>query len=174
MPAADPRGELLQRVRSARRTRLFAPDSLPDADLGPAEIEAVLPHRDPMRLVDRVRGLDAASGRAWGERTVGSGDRGFDGHFADRPVYPGVLQLEGAGQLALLSAALGRGHDAPAAVRLTRVIEAAFLDEVRPGSVLTMLSESVEDDGYVLTSVGQVLVGETIVCACAFEAMWIE
>lgn len=174
MPAADPRADLQQRVRSARRTRLFAPDSLPTVDLGVPQIEAVLPHRDPMRLVDRVRGLDAASGRGWGERDVSARDRGFDGHFADRPVYPGVLQLEGAGQLALLTAALGRGQDTPAGVRLTRVIEAAFLGEVHPDSVLTMLSESVEDDGYVLTSVGQVLVGESIVCACAFEAMWID
>ncbi len=174
MPATDPRTELQQRVRSARRSRLFRPDALPPADLGASQIEAILPHRDPMRLVDRVRGLDTAAGRAWGERDVTAGDRGFDGHFAEHPVYPGVLQLEGAGQLALLTAAMGRGHDEPTSVRLTRVIEAAFLGEVGPNSVLTMLSESVEDDGYVLTSVGQVLVGENIVCACAFEAMWIE
>ncbi len=174
MPAADHRDDLRQRVRSARRTRLFTPEDLPPSDMGASQIEAILPHRDPMRLVDRVRGLDTAAGRAWGERDVTAADRGFDGHFVDHPVYPGVFQLEGAGQLALLTAALGRGLSEPVAVRLTRVIEAAFLREVQPDSVLTMLSEAVEDDGYVLTSVGQVLVGETIVCACAFEAMWTQ
>ena len=138
---------LQQRVRRARRMPLFAAETLPVVDWGTGAIESLLPHRPPMRLVDRVRGLDPERGRAWGERDVRSSDRGFDGHFPDRPVYPGVLQLECAGQLALLSAASVRGHESAAAVRLTRVIEGAFMGEVQPDSVLTMLTESVEDDG---------------------------
>ncbi len=174
MLAADPTSPLMRRVRSARRRPLFAAEQLPGVDVEAGAIESLLPHREPMRLVDRVRGFDPESGRAWGERRVPESDRGFDGHFPGDAVYPGVLQVEGAGQLALLAAALPKARSGPARVRLTRVIEAAFVGEVRPDTTLTMLSERVEDDGYVLTSLGQVLVGDTVVCACAFEAMWIE
>ena len=174
MRAPDPQRTVLERVRRARRQRLFAAETTTACAMATREIETVLPHREPMRLVDRVRGLDLERGRAWGEHRVLADDRGFDGHFVDRPVYPGVLQLEAAGQLALIAAAIGRGLTAPAPVRLTRVLEAAFIDEVGPNTMLTLLCERVADDGYVLTSIGQVLDGDRIVCTCALEAMWID
>lgn len=170
MPAHD---LVAGRVRAARRRPLFFLDALPTVNLGPDAIEAYLPHREPMRLLDEVLGFDSATGRAWGRRYVDESDRGFAGHFPERPVYPGVLQVESIGQLALLAAALRR-DEPKMSVRLTRVIEAAFLAEVRPQSVLTIASEPIEDDGFVLTSIGQLLVDKTIVCACAFEAMWID
>jgi 3-hydroxymyristoyl/3-hydroxydecanoyl-(acyl carrier protein) dehydratase len=127
-----------------------------------------------MRLVDEVRGFDRDTGRAWGRRFVAADDRGFDGHFPAAPLYPGVLQVESAGQLALLAAALRRGTTGPSPVRLTRVLEAAFLTEVGPDTALTLLAEPIADDGYVLTCIGQVLADETITCVCAFEAMWMD
>lgn len=171
MPAPD---ALARRVRAARRKPLFSPDALPAVELGPAEIETYLPHRVPMRLVDAVHGFDRETGRAFGRRFVAANDRGFDGHFPGHPIYPGVLQVESIGQLALLAAALRRAASGPSPVRLTRVIEAAFLAEVGPQTAVTILCEPVDDDGYVLTSIGQWLVGSAIVCACAFEAMWVE
>ena len=167
----DPIG---RRIRTARRRPLFVPAELPSASLGVDEIEARLPHRAPMRLVDAIRGFDPASGRAWGTRRIAADDRGFDGHFPGNPVYPGVLLVESIGQLALVTAAMRRGQTGSIAVRLTRVIEAAFVSEVGPGCELSLLCEPVADDGYVLTSIGQALVGDAIACACAFEALWLE
>jgi len=168
---SDPIG---RRIRSARRRPLFTAAELPQTSLGVSELEALLPHREPMRLVDAVHGFDEGTGRAWGMRRIAADDRGFDGHFPGNPVYPGVLLVEAVGQLSLVAAAMRRGETGSIAVRLTRVIEAAFVAEVGPECDLTLLCDPVEDDGYVLTSIGQALVGDVIACACAFEAMWLE
>lgn len=168
------RDALAAQLRAARRRPLFDPASLPAVDFGRDVVHAHLPHRGPMCLVDGVRGFDPETGRAVGCRRVAADDPGFDGHFPDAPVYPGVLAVEMVGQLALLAAALRRGADTARDVRLTRVLEASFCAPIGPGTDATLLCVPVADDDFVLTSVGQVLAGDTVACVCAFEAMWID
>jgi len=59
----------------------------------------VLPHRYPMLLVDRIVELEPMK-RAVGIKNVTINEEFFQGHFPQRPIMPGVLQIEAMAQLA--------------------------------------------------------------------------
>ena len=105
--------------------------------LGKAEIEAILPHRDPFLLLDEVTVLEPGS-RVVARKVVTEAD--CAGHFPGNPIMPGVKMVEAlaqAGAVAVLSEEENRGRLALFAgiddVRFTRV--------VRPGDELTLECE---------------------------------
>ena len=62
-----------------------------------------LPHRYPFLLVDRV--LEVEAGKSIKAlKNVSINEPQFTGHFPNRPVFPGVLQLEALAQAAALLA----------------------------------------------------------------------
>jgi 3-hydroxyacyl-[acyl-carrier-protein] dehydratase len=63
------------------------------------EISKILPHRYPFLLVDKVVEYEAGK-RAVGIKSVTANEPQFTGHFPDRPIMPGVLQVEALAQLA--------------------------------------------------------------------------
>lgn len=191
MPDSEP-VDVSRLLRRGRRAALFDASALPRVSYPRGRIEKLLPHRGPMLLLDRITGLDSSNLRIAGMRRIESGDPGLDGHFPGRPVYPGFLQLEMAGQLGLCLAAIANGvhgvngskggsaatgddDDAPPIpVRLLRVSDAHFAAEVGPGVELTVLATVLEENGYTLSAVGQVLAGTTVASVCAFEAMFLD
>src|SRR5690349_8990405 len=62
------------------------------------EIRALLPHRYPFLLVDRIVEMDAE--RVVGIKNVTANEPFFMGHFPDFPVMPGVLVVEAMAQVA--------------------------------------------------------------------------
>ena len=63
-----------------------------------AQIQALIPHRWPFLLVDRIVEYDPAAGRIVGEKAVTASEWFFQGHFPGLPVMPGVLQVEALAQ----------------------------------------------------------------------------
>lgn len=56
------------------------------------EIKNLLPHREPMLLVDEI--YEDADGVAHGRYTVRGDEWFLQGHFPNNPVVPGVIQCE--------------------------------------------------------------------------------
>jgi 3-hydroxyacyl-[acyl-carrier-protein] dehydratase len=62
------------------------------------EIQALLPHRYPFALVDRI--IDFVPGKlAVGIKNITFNEPQFQGHFPGRPIMPGVLIVEAMAQV---------------------------------------------------------------------------
>jgi 3-hydroxyacyl-[acyl-carrier-protein] dehydratase len=102
--------------------------------LDKAAIEAVLPHRDPMLLIDEVIELEEGT-RVVARKTVTEED--CAGHFPGNPIMPGVKMVEAlaqCGAVAVLSQEENRGKLA----LFAGIDDVRFKRVVRPGETLTL------------------------------------
>ena len=100
------------------------------------QIEAILPHRYPFLLVDRI--TECVPGEsAKGIKCVTTNEPFFQGHFPGFKVMPGVLIIEAlaqVGAVAILTEAGSRGRLA----LFGGIKNARFKRQVRPGDVLEL------------------------------------
>jgi len=99
------------------------------AILGRAQIEEILPHRDPFLLLDEIIELEPGV-RVVARKRVREDEWYLAGHFPGRPIMPGVLIVEAmaqTGAVAVLSEEENRGKLALFAgiddVRFKRIVE---------------------------------------------------
>ena len=111
------------------------------------EIAAILPHRYPFALVDRV--VDGEEGKwAKGIKCVSVNEPLFQGHFPQYHVMPGVLIIEAlaqVGAVAVLSMPEHRGKIG----FLGAIKNARFRRQVTPGDVLELECVITRQKGLV-------------------------
>jgi len=101
------------------------------------EIEALIPHRWPFLLVDRIDEYDADAHRIVGRKAVTATEWFFQGHFPGMPVMPGVLQVEALAQTMAVYVAKQEGFGDKIGL-FAGVDECRFKRVVKPGDVLSL------------------------------------
>jgi 3-hydroxyacyl-[acyl-carrier-protein] dehydratase len=101
------------------------------------EIEALIPHRWPILLVDRIVEYDAAAQRIVGIKGVAATEWFFQGHFPGLPVMPGVIQVEALAQTMAVYVAKQPGFGDRIGL-FAGIDECRFKRVVVPGDVLRL------------------------------------
>jgi 3-hydroxyacyl-[acyl-carrier-protein] dehydratase len=102
-----------------------------------SEIQALIPHRWPFLLVDRIVEYDADAKRIVGIKGVTASEWFFQGHFPSLPVMPGVLQVEALAQTMAVFVAKQPGFGDRLGL-FAGIDECRFKRVVRPGDVLRL------------------------------------
>ncbi len=110
---------------------------LTDIVLTTAQIQALIPHRWPFLLVDRIVEYDPARGYIKGEKGVTATEWFFQGHFPQLPVMPGVLQVEALAQTMAVYVAQQEGFGDRIGL-FAAIDECRFKRVVQPGDKLTL------------------------------------
>ena len=100
------------------------------------QIRAILPHRYPFLLVDRIVEMEAD--RIVGIKCITANEPQFTGHFPDFPVMPGVLNVEAMAQTAGILVLHDMPDRANKLVLLVAIENARFRRPVVPGDTLRM------------------------------------
>jgi 3-hydroxyacyl-[acyl-carrier-protein] dehydratase len=111
------------------------PKKLESADI--LKILDLLPHRYPFLLVDKIVDIDGDESCV-GIKNVTMNEPQFTGHFPTRPLFPGVLLIEGMAQTAGAICVLAKlmQQTRPKQVYFMTIDKAKFRKPVVPGDVL--------------------------------------
>ncbi len=143
------------------------------AEVEIGEIRALLPHRYPFLLVDRIREIEP-NRRIVGIKNVTVNEPFFQGHFPGRPIMPGVLILETMAQVGAVLALKSGSPGSQPVVYLTGVESAKFRRPVVPGDQLRMEIEVVKRRPPFWKMQGKAFVDSTVVCEAEMTAMVTE
>jgi len=135
------------------------------------EIMAILPHRYPFLLIDRVIDMERKV-RIVALKNVTINEPHFTGHFPDYPIMPGVLTIEAMAQAggALLLTEFSEEERAGKLMVFTGIEEARFRRPVLPGdqlrievTVVTWRSRAVKMRGECTVD-GKIVADAIITC----------
>ena len=134
------------------------------------QIQAILPHRFPFLLVDRV--IELTDDKIVALKNVTINEPFFQGHFPQFPVMPGVLIIEGLAQTAgaLCVHSLGQDYKAEL-VYFMAIDRAKFRKPVLPGDQIHYHVKKIRNRGRVWRFFGEAKVDGKTVAEAEVSAM---
>lgn len=152
--------KVYQKQRKLRGLPKYDPRKEPIKDT--MAIEAMLPHRHPFLLVDKI--IEMSDKHVVGVKNVTYDEYFFRGHFPNNPIMPGVLQLEAMAQtggiLALSTVPDPENWD----TYFLKIDNAKFKKKVVPGDTIILKLELLSPIRRgICNMMGTAYVGESIV-----------
>lgn len=126
------------------------------------EIKAIIPHRYPFLLIDRIVEIEEGQ-RAIGIKNVTANEEFFNGHFPDFPVMPGVLIVEALAQVGAV-AMLKKEENKGRLAFFTGIDNCRFKKQVVPGDQLRLEVEMTRVRGSIGKGKGVATVDGQLVC----------
>ena len=137
-------------------------------------VAAILPHRYPFLLVDRVVELDPGR-RIVAIKNVTVNEPFFTGHFPTHPIMPGVLLCEAlaqAGGILAHSSSTQEANSEKTLAMLTALDRVRFRYQVTPGDQLHLEVESIRRRGLFWKMRGAARVEDKIAAELEFTLMF--
>jgi 3-hydroxyacyl-[acyl-carrier-protein] dehydratase len=143
-------------------------------DLDVEGVKRLIPHRYPFLLVDKVVDIKPDVSCV-GIKNVTVNEPFFQGHFPQRPVFPGVLIIESMAQTAgcLVVATLGPESEGKLVYFMT-VDDARFRKPVVPGDQMHVHVTKVRSRGPVWKFTGEAKVDGKLVAQATYSAMILD
>ena len=137
--------------------------------LNKSEIANLLPHREPMLLIDELYDINKLTS-ATAVVKVKKNSFYVQGHFPEQPVMPGVLIVESFGQAAaaLTAHGLDKSTYENKLVFLMSVEKARFRNPVIPDCELILKIKAIRSHGRVWKYSGEAFVNEVKMA----DAIW--
>ena len=137
------------------------------------EIMRLLPHRYPFLLVDRITSLIPRH-TVKGIKNVTVNEPFFQGHFPDRPVFPGVLILEGMAQVGgCLAYCSVPEMIVDRLVYFAGIDKARFRKPVFPGDQIEYRMELLKHKRMIMVMKGQAFVDDQLVTEAELMASFV-
>jgi len=137
------------------------------------QIMKILPHRQPMLMVDKI--LELTENHVVGLKNVTMNEDLFMGHFPGAPIFPGVLQIEAMAQTGGILV-LNTVPDPENWLTLFLKIEnARFKVQVSPGDTIIFRCDLTEPIRRGIAKMkGVAMVGEKVVCEAELMAQIVK
>ena len=165
--------QLLQSIRRDGEKPAFKYSASKPAVMDINQVRALLPHRYPFLLVDKVFYLDEKSIGAI--KNISVNEPQFTGHFPDEPVMPGVLLVEALAQAGGLIVLNSVENPNDYSTYFLRIDNVRFKRKVVPGDTVQLEAHLIEPLRRGIASIlGKVFVGGQLACEAQLMAQIVK